>query len=68
MARSMKRCDRHLICNKAILVSKDLCLAVSKALEKSSPITIANGSVAMRSVVVCSRAMSAEVVDPVGPA
>ena len=51
----------------AILVSKALCLTVSKALEKSRPMTNeTNESVAMRSVIVCNRAMSAEVVDPVG--
>ena len=50
----------------AILVSKALCLTVSKALEKSRPMTITNESVATRSVIVCNRAMSAAVVDPVG--
>ena len=43
-----------------------LALTVSEALEKPRAVTITNGSVAMRSVMVCNRATSAVVVDAVG--
>jgi len=39
------------------LLSKALCLTVSKALEKSTAVTITNGSVVMRLVIICSVAI-----------